>query len=79
MLVDDYKPTKRLGIEEMEGLMNAIDQRLCDMALEGVDDSANYHRHEGAWLTVHLLLACRFDNQADFLAVFDNKSNELFN
>lgn len=78
MLIDDYTPTKRLGIEEAEGLMNALDNRLSDMALNHQERIAEYHRYEGAWLTVHLLLTGRFRTQEDFLAVFDNKCNEIF-
>ena len=77
MLIDDYTPTKRLGIEEAEGLMNALDNRISDMALDKQDETAAYHRYEGAWLTVHLLLTGRFRTQEDFLAVFDNKCKEL--
>ncbi len=78
MLIDDYTPTKRLGIEEAEGLMNALDNRLYDMALNHQDEISDYYRYQGAWLTVHLLLTGRFRTQEDFLAVFDNKCGEIF-
>ena len=78
MLIDDYTPTKRHGVEEAEGLMRALELRLVDMAPDPAAGQAAYHRIEGAWLTVHLLLTGRFRTQEDFLAVFDCKAREIF-
>ena len=78
MLVDDYTPTKRLGVEEMEGLQAALERRIDAAALDGTDATPRAWREEGAWLAVHLLLTCRFRTQEDFLQVFDVKSDEIF-
>ena len=78
MLVDDYTPTKRLGIEEMEGLQATFEHRMDNRALGMNDDTPEQYRDEGAWLAVHLLLTGRFKTQQDFIAVFDNMCGEVF-
>ena len=78
MLVDDYTPTKRLGVEEMEGLQWALTTMMDDMEENEQAMTAAYYRLQGVWLTVHLLLTGRFKTQQDFIAVLLNKMNELY-
>ena len=76
MLIDDYRPMKRVGMEELEGLVNMLEQRIDAAAFD--EPGPQQWRDEGAWLVLHLLLTGRFDTPDTFLAVFDVKCEEIF-
>ena len=76
MLIDDYRPMKRLGVEELDGLVNMLEQRIGAAAFD--EPTPRQWRDEGAWLALHLLLTGRFDTPDTFLAVFDVKCEEIF-
>lgn len=71
MLVDDYTPMKRVGMEELEGLVRTLERRI-DAATLGEPTPASW-MDEGAWLALHMVLTGRFRYANDFMAVFDEK------
>ena len=75
MFVNDYRPTKRIGIEELDGCINLFQQAIEAMNEDGV---AGIEQYEGAWLALELLRNGKYEYPADFLAVFENKLEELY-
>ena len=69
MLIDDYKPTKRVGIEELEGATRIFRERV-EWAFEEAD--SRHMAYLGAWLVLHLLLVCNFKYPKDLLEAFEN-------
>lgn len=73
MFVSDYRPTKRIGVEELDGCISMFEQ-----AVERLhDDGVACEWHEGAWLALSLLRSGKFEYPADFMAVFENKLDEI--
>ena len=52
MFVGDYRPTKRVGIEELDGALRILRDRI-DQAY--ADANARQHFYEGAWLALGTL------------------------
>lgn len=69
MFVGDYRPTKRVGIEELDGALRILRDRI-DQACEDVD--ARQHFYEGAWLALRAIRFGQFEYPRDFVAVFEN-------
>ena len=72
MFVGDYRPTKRVGIEELDGVLRILRDRI-DSAHEESDEKLNYY--EGAWIALHAIRFGQFEYPRDFIAVFDNNMN----
>jgi hypothetical protein len=75
MFVSDYRPTKRVGVEELDGAVRLFGQAVERLRAEGV---AGVGWYEGAWLALVLLRDGKYEYPADFLAVFGNKCDEIF-
>ena len=75
MLVEDYRPTKRLGVEELEGLVSILERRIDEKAMG--DPTPREWVEWGAWLATHMLLTGSYRYPDDFMAVFDVKCDEL--
>ena len=61
---------KRLGADEMYGLMNLLDDRVLELCESG-DDRARYYT--GAWVLLYILRKQdKIDYPRDFMALFDN-------
>ena len=69
MLVDDYTPTKRLGVEEMEGAASVFWERV-EWARAEAD--ARHKAYLGAWIILHLLLVSKIKYPNDLLEMFEN-------
>jgi len=72
--IGDYRPTKRIGIEELDGCINLFCQRLGDIAANG-EATAQYY--VGALIALETIRTGRFEYPHEFLAVFDNRVNEF--
>ena len=73
MFVSDYRPTKRVGIEELDGCISLFEQAVERLHADGVP----CEWHEGAWLALSILRAGKFEYPAEFVAVFENKLDEI--
>lgn len=69
MFVSDYRPTKRIGIEEMDGALLMLRDEADERRANGEADAAWW---EGAWAAVHVLRNGRFEYPRDFVAVLEN-------
>ncbi len=74
MFIDDYRPTKRIGMEELHGAINAFVDKLDEMADNG---EAHSDMYVGALITLELIEKGRYEYPRDFLAVFENQANEF--
>lgn len=72
--IGDYRPTKRVGVEELDGCINLLTNKLEEIADTGETGGALYM---GALLTMQLIRGGRFEYPQEFMAVFDNHVNEL--
>lgn len=72
MFVGDYRPTKRVGIEELDGALRILRDRI-DQTYEDAD--ARQHFYEGAWLALRAIRFGQFEYPRDFMAVFENDMN----
>ncbi len=74
MFVSDYRPTKRVGVEELTGAINVFLDRI-----EEVDENGEAHReiYLGALIALELLRYNTFEYPRDFLAVFENRLQEM--
>lgn len=73
MLVDDYTPTKRLGIEEMEGASDVFWERV-EWSYSEAD--SRHLAYLGAWIVIHLLLVSKVRYPGDLLKMFENILDE---
>lgn len=73
MFVSDYRPTKRIGIEEMDGALRMLRDRV-DEAHADADSRVRYY--EGAWIALSALRYGKFDYPRDFMAVFERDLDE---
>ena len=73
MFVGDYRPTKRVGIEELDGTLKLLVDRI-DQA--HADADGRLHYYEGAWLALCAIRFGRFEYPRDFMAVFENDLDE---
>lgn len=67
--IGDYRPTKRVGIEELDGAIRLARQRI-DQTYEDAD--ARQHYYEGLWLGLRIIRSGRFEYPHEFMAVFEN-------
>lgn len=68
MLIDDYRPTKRVGLEELEGATRLFRENV-EWALEEAD--SRYKAYLGAWLVLHMLLVGNYKYPKDLLDAFE--------
>jgi hypothetical protein len=68
MFVGDYRPTKRVGIEELDGALRMLVDRI-DTAYADAD--ARLHFYKGAWLALRAIRFGQFEYPRDFMAVFE--------
>ena len=69
MFVGDYRPTKRVGIEELDGALKMLCERI-DTAYADAD--ARLHFYEGAWIALRAIRFGQFEYPRDFVWVFEN-------
>lgn len=69
MFVSDYRPTKRIGLEELDGCLKLLRDEVDEKLANGEADAPYY---EGAWLAMQLLMTGKFDYPHDFMQVFAN-------
>lgn len=74
MFIGDYRPTKRVGIEELDGCIKLLSDKLDETAKSGEMSTALYM---GALITMETIRNGRFEYPGDFMAVFDNRIAEL--
>ena len=73
--VSDYRPTKRIGIEELDGAINLMSRQI-----EDIDYSTNswlYDHYIGALLTLEIIRHGTFEYPHEFLQVFENRLHDL--
>lgn len=75
MFVSDYRPTKRIGIEELDGAIKLFGDRYLDAAESGEADATAYG---GASLVLELIRNGKFEYPQDLLAVFENKLKQTY-
>ena len=68
--ISDYRPTKRIGIEELDGAIIAFANKLDEIEENGETCADCY---VGALLALETIRHGNFEYPRDFLAVFDNK------
>lgn len=68
MFVGDYRPTKRVGIEELDGALRMLRDRIVK-SYENCDGRLRYY--EGAWIALSAIRHCQFEYPRDFMAVFE--------
>lgn len=68
MFVGDYRPTKRVGVEEMDGALRMLRDKVDDLHAAG-DDRVRYY--EGAWVALSAMRYGTFEYPRDFMAVFE--------
>lgn len=64
MLISDYQPTKRIGVDELDGTINMLARRTQDAYDNGESCAPIY---EGAWLALSALRMFRFEYPRDFM------------
>ena len=74
MFVSDYRPTKRIGIEEMDGALLMLRDLIDDKRADGEADAPWY---EGAWAAVHTMRFGKFEYPRDFMRVLENEIRML--
>jgi hypothetical protein len=72
--IGDYRPTKRVGIEELDGCIKLLTDKLDETAENGEMSTALYM---GALIALETMRNGRFEYPQDFMAVFDNRVREL--
>ena len=72
--IGDYRPTKRVGIEELDGCIKLLNDKLDETAENGEMSTALYM---GALIALETMRNGRFEYPQDFMAVFDNRVREL--
>lgn len=68
--VSDYRPTKRIGIEELDGAIKLLIDRIDGMQEYG---EADYEYYEGAMLALETIRYGNFKYPHEFMAVLVNK------
>ena len=76
MFVGDYRPTKRVGIEEFDGALRILRDRI-DSAYADAD--GRLHFYEGAWIALTAIRYGQFEYPRDFMAVFENDLESYIN
>ncbi len=74
VFIGDYRPTKRVGIEELDGCIKLLADKLDEVAESGKVSAALYM---GALIAMETMRNGRFEYPCDFMAVFDNRVKEL--
>jgi hypothetical protein len=74
VFIGDYRPTKRVGIEELDGCIKLLSDSY-ELADEQRDKSASLYM--GALIAMETIRNGRFEYPKDFMAVFDNRIREL--
>jgi hypothetical protein len=75
MFVNDYRPTKRVGIEELDGCIKLLSEAAEALREEGV---MGYEQYEGAALALSLIRYGKFEYPHEFVGVFENKLAETY-
>ena len=68
MFVGDYRPTKRIGIEELDGALNMFEELIVE-AYENAD--ARQRFYEGAYIALQTMRFGHFEYPRDFMAAFE--------
>ena len=71
--VSDYRPTKRIGIEELDGAIKLLIDHVDDMRDSG-ELGCDYYM--GAALALEAIRYGSFKYPQDFVAVLENKIND---
>ena len=71
--IQDYRPTLRIGLDELHGACNVFRDRVDELY---ADADGRLRYYEGAWLALRLIESGRYEYPADFMAVFDNQLDE---
>ena len=74
MFVSDYRPTKRIGIEELDGAILMLRDAIDDKHANGEADAPWY---EGAWLALRAVRFGNYEYPRDFMAVLVNDIAEF--
>lgn len=69
MFVGDYRPTKRVGIEELDGALNMFEELIVE-AYENAD--ARQRFHEGAYVALQTMRFGHFEYPRDFVKAYLN-------
>lgn len=72
-LVSDYRPTKRLGVEELDGLLNVLSEKVDELSNS---DSSTADIYRGAFLCAMCFRFHTLEYPRDFMAVFERYLNE---
>lgn len=75
--VSDYRPTKRIGMDELEGCVRIFERRIDEGMLERDPTPADW-MDEGARLVLALVHDCNFKYPQDLVDVYDARRRELF-
>ena len=75
MFVNDYRPTKRVGIDELDGCIKLMGDAAKALKENGV---AGFEKYEGAALALSLIRFGKFEYPHEFVAVFENKLAETY-
>ncbi|MBR4687072.1 MAG: hypothetical protein IKP01_02060 [Bacteroidales bacterium] len=75
--VSDYRPTKRVGMEELDGCVRIFERRIDERMLE-CDPTPQDWMDEGARLVLALLRDGSYRYPQDLVSVFDARRRELF-
>ena len=73
MFIGDYRPTKRVGIEELDGCIKLLSDSY-ELADERRDKRASLYM--GALIALETMRHGRFEYPRDFMAVFENRVEE---
>jgi len=72
--VSDYRPTKRIGIDELDGCLNLLVHRLEEVADNGETGGALYM---GALIALETIRYGNFEYPHEFMEVYENRVREL--
>ena len=75
--VSDYRPTKRIGLDELDGAVSILERRVDEGALER-DPTPRDWMDEGARLALALIRDGNYRYPQDFVDVFDVRRDEIF-
>lgn len=76
MFVGDYRPTKRVGIEEFDGTLRMFRDAIDNLY---ADADSRLHYYEGAWIALRAMRFGQFEYPRDFMAVFENELDNYIN
>ena len=76
-LIRNYQPQTRIGMYELDGLLNVLDRIISEHGENGEADTPYY---VGAFEALHIIRHAEFvDAQDDFMRLFERALDELEN